>query len=165
MNIRLSTNPFDAVALSAICLFNLVPESRCLPIDDVWRPDLTVASVFDGPSVQGRLVLPFNWGEYAIWHWGPRIRVSIDGRRETVYNQDLIDIGAVVARGLPAGLDYLRQVRPEFVWLSATDGAPAAAWLTANGYRLDADTTRSFVATRADLPRLTIGAPKSGCFP
>jgi hypothetical protein len=28
----------------------------------------------------------FNWGEYLLWHAGPRVKVSIDGRRETVYS-------------------------------------------------------------------------------
>lgn len=32
-----------------------------------------------------RLAVHFTWGEYAIWHLGPRIQMSMDGRRETVY--------------------------------------------------------------------------------
>lgn len=32
-----------------------------------------------------RLAVYFAWGEYAIWHLGPRVQVAIDGRRETVY--------------------------------------------------------------------------------
>jgi hypothetical protein len=155
----------DALALAAVCAFNLVPESRCLPIDDAWTPDLRAAAAFDAPAARGRLVLPFNWGEYAIWHWAPRLRVSIDGRRETVYSDSVIATQAAAARGLPEGLDYLKTVRPEYVWLPAATGARAAAWLTANGYRLDVETNRSFIAARADLPRLTIGPQKSGCFP
>jgi hypothetical protein len=31
----------------------------------------------------------FNWGEFAIWHLGPRVKVSIDGRRETVYSEEV----------------------------------------------------------------------------
>ncbi|GAH50681.1 unnamed protein product, partial [marine sediment metagenome] len=33
----------------------------------------------------------FNWGEYVIWHLGPGIKVSVDGRRETVYPKDVYD--------------------------------------------------------------------------
>ena len=32
----------------------------------------------------------FDWGEYAIWHFGPALRVSYDGRRETVYSDRVI---------------------------------------------------------------------------
>ncbi len=38
---------------------------------------------------QGNLAVHFNWGEYAIWHLGPAVKVSLDGRRETVYNDQL----------------------------------------------------------------------------
>lgn len=36
-------------------------------------------------GIQGNLATFFNWGEYVIWHLGPEVQVSIDGRRETVY--------------------------------------------------------------------------------
>lgn len=38
---------------------------------------------------KGNLAVHFNWGEYAIWHLGPAVQVSMDGRRETVYNDEL----------------------------------------------------------------------------
>jgi len=40
-------------------------------------------------GVQGNLATFFDWGEYIIWHLGPSVRVSIDGRRETVYSPEL----------------------------------------------------------------------------
>jgi hypothetical protein len=30
----------------------------------------------------------FDWGYYIIWHLGPDIKVSSDGRRETVYDEE-----------------------------------------------------------------------------
>jgi hypothetical protein len=36
-------------------------------------------------GASGNLATEFNWGEYVIWHLGPDVKVSIDGRRETVY--------------------------------------------------------------------------------
>jgi len=155
----------DAIAVAVVVLFNLVPESRCLPIREPWAPDLAAASAFESPDVRGRLVLPFNWGEYAIWHWGPRLRVSIDGRRETVYSERTIGIAASVAHGLPDGLEFVRQARPEYVWLARPTGAAAEGWLRASGYRIDVDAAASFIATRADLPPLTAGAAIRPCFP
>jgi hypothetical protein len=38
----------------------------------------------------GRLLLPFEWGEYAIWHLFPSCRVSIDGRFRTVYPERVL---------------------------------------------------------------------------
>ena len=36
-------------------------------------------------GVRGNLAVHFDWGEYAIYHLGPSIKVSVDGRRETAY--------------------------------------------------------------------------------
>jgi len=43
-----------------------------------------------GNNVKGNLLLPFNWGEYAIWHLYPLCRVSIDGRFRTAYPEAVI---------------------------------------------------------------------------
>ncbi len=41
-------------------------------------------------NINGNLLLPFDWGEYAIWKLYPRCRVSIDGRFRTVYPESVI---------------------------------------------------------------------------
>ena len=64
-------------------------------------------------QVSGNMVTFFDWGEYALWHLSPRIKVSMDGRRETIYprtvydedQQFLFGIGrwdALLARGNPS---------------------------------------------------------------
>jgi hypothetical protein len=40
-------------------------------------------------GVGGNLAVDFNWGEYVIWHLSPMIKVSMDGRRETVYSEEV----------------------------------------------------------------------------
>jgi hypothetical protein len=113
------------------------------------------------------VVTPFNWGQYAIWHLSPALRVSMDGRRETLYSEARLEEADAVMAGRPAGLAALAAWDVEYVWLPA--GAEAtAAWLVGNGYRLDVQTLRSVVAVRSDLPRLP-AAPAPGsvrpCFP
>jgi hypothetical protein len=39
---------------------------------------------------KGNLLLPFEWGEYAIWKLYPACRVSIDGRFRTAYPEHVI---------------------------------------------------------------------------
>jgi hypothetical protein len=38
----------------------------------------------------GNLAVPFDWGEYAIWHLHQRCRVSIDGRYTTAYPDEVL---------------------------------------------------------------------------
>lgn len=36
-------------------------------------------------GLSGNLATPYNWGEYVLWKLAPRVKVSFDGRYETVY--------------------------------------------------------------------------------
>jgi hypothetical protein len=141
--------------------------TTCIGIWSVTRPDQRVLSSLTGAE-SGRLVTYFDWGQYALWHFGPTLKVSIDGRRETVYSDRRLDEHAAILAGAPEGLQLLSRWRPEYVWLPATSAA-TKTWLGENGYRYDVETERSFVAVRADLPRLTPALPPSVaepmCFP
>jgi len=48
-----------------------------------------IVSLIKTSGIQGNLAVEFNWGEYVIWHLGPEIQVSVDGRRETVYSEEI----------------------------------------------------------------------------
>jgi hypothetical protein len=59
----------------------IVYKSAEYPVEAVARlADLAVA------GERANVAVHFNWGEYLLWHAGPRVKVSIDGRRETVYS-------------------------------------------------------------------------------
>ena len=60
-------------------------QSACLTWGGPRAPDTEVAGALSGLS--GKLMLPMGWGQYAIWHFSPGLKVSFDGRRETVYSQ------------------------------------------------------------------------------
>lgn len=115
-------------------------------------------------SVEGRLAVHFDWGQYALWHLAPRLKVSWDGRRETLYSAEVQEIQKAVASGLPAGDRWLSEVTPEYVWLPASS-VTRQKWLDAHGYRIDHHDAVSFIAVRADLPRLPVAIPGSRCFP
>ncbi len=42
-------------------------------------------------ELSGDLLVPFDWGEYAIWHLYPRCRVSVDGRYTTAYPPSVLE--------------------------------------------------------------------------
>ena len=41
-------------------------------------------------GIKGNILIPFEWGEYAIWKLYPDCKVSIDGRFRTVYPQEIL---------------------------------------------------------------------------
>lgn len=40
---------------------------------------------------KGNLVLPLEWGGYNLFHLGPKIKLSLDGRLATVYSEEIVD--------------------------------------------------------------------------
>jgi hypothetical protein len=137
----------------------------CISRDDRMPDPLIVRTLAHAPP--GRMVTFFNWGEYAIWHLGPAIRVSMDGRRETVYSDARIREHDAILFGRPDGLRTLASWRPDYVWLPNSSQV-TRQWLTGNGYRLQIQTADSFVAVPADAPPLTYAPAPSQpppCFP
>jgi hypothetical protein len=139
----------------------------CVLMTGTWVPNFDTARAISAADLTGRLVNPFNWGEYAIWHFGPKLRVSIDGRRETVYSERVIEEQRKVATGDGQALARLKTVSPEYVWLPRGKTDNAGPWLASHGYRIDVSTPSAFVAVREDLPRVpTVAAAAAPpCFP
>jgi hypothetical protein len=150
------------VAVAMLPAAVIAAQSRCLPILG-WRPpDVEAAGALMGAS--GRLMVPFDWGEFAIWHFGPALKVSFDGRRETVYSAARIAEQHGLGSGDPRIGPFIEHERPEYVWLPLPGGERLAAELPARGYRVDVETSRSIILTRQDLEPLK-PAPMSRCFP
>ncbi len=160
----LDPSPHDRLAAMVVTVATLAATAwvgstslRCVLVDTPWSADGAAVRLLR-TAQPGRLVTFFNWGEYAIWHLGPRLRVSMDGRRETVYSDTRLAEHAAILEGRPEGFAVLASWRPEYVWLPATSAA-TREWLVLQGYRLEHDTEHSFVAVRPDLPALVPPLP------
>jgi hypothetical protein len=71
-----------AVAFAVLCLQHF----RGIQIEGF---PVRAVALLKASGIQGNLVVHFDWGEYVIWQLGPGIKVSVDGRRETVYPEEL----------------------------------------------------------------------------
>jgi hypothetical protein len=78
----------------------------------------------------GNLAVFFNWGEYALYHLYPRVLVSIDGRYETVYPEDVVLLNWEFTRGRPGSERFLDTYRADFALYPRDTGA--VRWLTAS---------------------------------
>jgi hypothetical protein len=93
------------------------PDLGCIRVnaDNFPYPARAVA-VLRASGVSADVAIPcFCWGEYTIWHAGPHIRVSVDGRRETVYPQDVWDRNLAMYRGVGDWAALLRDPAPDLV--------------------------------------------------
>jgi hypothetical protein len=78
-----------AIAGAAMCVWLSLPNFGCMSVQRITLggyPARAVA-VLRESGVSGNLATFFVWGEYAIWYLSPQLKVSFDGRRETVYSE------------------------------------------------------------------------------
>jgi hypothetical protein len=135
-----------ALTISGLC-WNAVAQ-RTLPCIAIPAdgPDQQAAAEITRLGLRGRMVTLFDWGEYAIWQFGPRLQVSMDGRRETVYTPGTIDqyLGFLMSgfNGWPA----LEQLQPDYIWLPKH--VPATELIAKSGWIPIVSTQRSFVWAR-----------------
>jgi hypothetical protein len=86
-----------------------------------------VAAVKRLRGERGNLAVFFNWGEYALYHLYPAVRVSIDGRYETVYPGDVVQANWDFTRGVPGSERFLDTYAADFALYPRDTGA--ARWL------------------------------------
>jgi hypothetical protein len=152
-----------------------VPRFGCIRIEPFYFafPARAVAWLKAG-GVRGNMAVPFDWGEYVIGQLGTAVKVSIDGRRETVYSDESYRQAQDFERGTGAWDALLKTATTDLVLTKS--GSPTANLMsrTAGWLPLYQDTCAViFVrAGRPDLDRLVAtpvpALPDNGdglCFP
>jgi hypothetical protein len=71
---------------TAVLIVMVSSRAGCISVDAKTYPVQAVA-LLKAARAEGAIAVDFDWGEYLIWHLGPAVRVSLDGRRETVYSE------------------------------------------------------------------------------
>jgi hypothetical protein len=99
-------------------------DASCIRIDPARAIPFPVRAVdvLERSGVEGNMATYFDWGEYAIWHLYPDIRVSMDGRRETVYSESVYQEYLAFQRGSSG--DRSRAVLPAVAGLPARGPGP-----------------------------------------
>ena len=91
-----ATNRFLAATatLGAILFVVLAaPRLGCIVIDppSALGQPVRAIGLLRAAGITGNLAIDFDWGLYAMYHVAPSIRISMDGRRETAYNNRAYD--------------------------------------------------------------------------
>ena len=61
---------------------------------------IEAVSLLNESDIEGNLAVEFNWGEYVIWHLGPEVQISVDGRRETIYSDEIYRMNLDFVEGI-----------------------------------------------------------------
>lgn len=78
------------IAFAVLMVGLSIPRFRGVVIDGQRQPfPARAVGLLAASGVRGDLAVHFDWAEYAIWHLAPDLKVSWDGRRETVYGPEV----------------------------------------------------------------------------
>jgi hypothetical protein len=77
--------------------------------------------ILEYSQTKGNLAVYFGWGEYCIWHLFPNWKVSVDGRRETVYPSDVYQTTVRFEEGVSSRWNDLLTKHPTDVVLCSKE--------------------------------------------
>ena len=153
-----------AAAIAGAAAWHFRSTVTCLRLDGPWMPEREAGAFIIQNQLSGRMLTWFDWGQYAIWHFAPRIQVSLDGRRETVYSDAFVAAHLQLYFDPGSQEDLLRRLAPDYAWIPT--GIPLVAALERQGWhRAYAGPVSIVLARRVTVltpPRL-LGSP--ACFP
>ncbi|HZT77247.1 MAG TPA: hypothetical protein VFA27_11355, partial [Vicinamibacterales bacterium] len=163
-----------AVALaifSAVCVGGVgvaASNAECVRVDEEFSPERAIVEFVDSRHLHGRMLTWFDWGHYAIWHFADRgVAVSMDGRRETVYSDEVVQDHLRFYFDPNARDAVLARLRPDYIWLPRD--MDAVAWLDARGWRPLFSGERSVLLAPPGTPKAAIAATMTTraprCFP
>ena len=130
--------PFKLGIVGAVTLVLLLATPArnvftCVTVYSPWWPEPESVAYVQANALAGNMVTFFRWGEYGIWHLPRSIKVSMDGRRETVYSDSTVSSHIQLYRGSPEGLAYLNTLNADYVWfprqLSVTGVLEEQGWI------------------------------------
>jgi hypothetical protein len=130
-----------------------------------WLPEPEVVEAVRPRALRGRLITWFGWGEYAIWHFGPDLKVSFDGRRETVYSDAFATSHVALYWAPERERVLLERLNGDYAWLPRE--IPLSVSLQRDGWTPIYSGPRSvFLSRRAVTTERVIASGRAArCFP
>ena len=180
-SVRVGGSPPRRVSLRAVCAVavcvivvampTIAVNAAAVRIDPRHAPEAAAVEFLRARARPARVLVWFNWGQYAIWHLPAGMQVSIDGRRETVYSAALQERHLRFYFDLPGGAALPGELNADYVWLPRW--VPAAKklrerhdWtLVYEGEQSDVFARARTAAERPDDERVAQGITPRRLFP
>lgn len=124
------------MGVGALHLALLIASPRTYQLDYATMP-VGAVEWLRSTRTQGRLLVDFNAGSYALWRLYPNMKVSVDGRYEECYPEETVRDNALAFRpDLAVGRAALERFEPTHILVQRTAGLqnPEAAF--GDGWRI-----------------------------
>jgi len=150
----------SVMAIAAATLFGAAwARGRCLEIEPTDYP-IEAVNLLKRAQAAGNLAVHFNWGEYVIWQLGPGLKVSLDGRRETVYSPPVYTKGVAFMRGTGEWNALLKEYATDYA-LVPKDGPAANLLRLSPGWRIEHEDDLAILFLNTNSPA-AVRLPASG---
>ena len=140
-------------------------DAGCIGVDAPLFPEPEAVRFILANHLRGKMFTFFDYGEYAIWYLAPAIRVSMDGRRETVYGDEVISShwGAYHNKGEAS--KYTEALQADYAWVplktAAVEDLEQHGWIPVFQGKRSVVLARSRPAALVEPPSV----PLRRCFP
>jgi hypothetical protein len=137
--------------------------ARCIEI--LTGPEPESIEFLERNGLRGRVLTFFDLGLQAAWYLAPDVLVSMDGRRETVYSDELVAAHMRLYRNEPNAISLVEKLNPDFIWLpsrrAVIDALQKAGW-----NEIFVGPTSTILSREQRIPTIVkTAAIPFGCFP
>jgi hypothetical protein len=159
--------PILAAASAAAIAIVAVVQARHLDVRPDLMPEAASVDYIHQHQLSGRFLTWFDWGQFAIWHLADgNIRVSMDGRRETVYSDAVFTDHLRFYYAQTDACTYAQRIEADYAWLPID--LPAVKSLEAGGWSVAFKGPVSVILRapgRDPLPAVVVFATAARDFP
>jgi hypothetical protein len=71
------------------CAFRFLPGASLFPLSPIGEDPVREVDILALAGAKGNVATPFAWGSYVSWRLYPNIKISMDGRYETLSRNPL----------------------------------------------------------------------------
>jgi hypothetical protein len=138
----------------------------CLALAPEWLPEPEAAAFIHANRLQGHVLNWFDWGEYIIWQFSPDLKVSLDGRRETLYSDAQLASHYRFYQNESDAAGFPERLHADYIWLPKR--FPVVDTLKRQGWETAFEGPVSILfSRRPDRRFVAAGLPLSSprCFP
>jgi hypothetical protein len=93
------------------------PHIKTIPFPEGFVYPTNAVALLQQSGVEGNLAVYYDWGYYATWHLNPKVKISVDTRREQVFNEKEYNANLRFLTGIGGWNDLLDNYPTDLVLL------------------------------------------------
>jgi hypothetical protein len=136
---RFDLVPAAGLLYAAIAIWvaiRFLPGASLVPLSPIGEDPVREVDILALAGAKGNAATPFAWGSYVSWRLFPNIKISMDGRYESIYPESTFELNNAFYDHQDDWLRLCREFKVDYVILDLQTEPLRAEELEAAGYAL-----------------------------